>query len=219
MLSHISHYADNVAYLDKLIGKLVAELEALKLREKTLIVFAGDNGSVPIGTVGGRRVDGKKHTMLEGGSRVPLIVNWPGTTPTGVVLKDLVDFSDMLPTFAELAGAKSAKGLTIDGHSFAPQLRGEKGQPREWAYVQLGNQRYVRSDRWKLTGDGELFDMQDAPFRQIPVAADTGDSGAKAARTTLQAALDGPLAQDLGSTAPVKKKKAKKYQAVSSVIP
>ena len=214
-----SLYADNLAYLDKQIGKLVAELEALKLREKTLIVFAGDNGSVPIGTVGGRPVDGKKHTMLEGGSRVPLIVNWPGTTAAGVVRKDLVDFSDMLPTFAELAGAKPAQGLTIDGRSFAPQLRGEKGQPREWAYVHLGNQRYVRSDRWKLTGDGELFDMQDAPFRQIPVAADTGDSVAKAARTKLQAALDGPLAKDFGSTAPVKKKKAKKNQAVSSVIP
>src|SRR5262249_47782142 len=46
-----SLYADNVVYLDKLIGKLVAELDSLKLRENTLIVFAGDNGSVPIGTV------------------------------------------------------------------------------------------------------------------------------------------------------------------------
>ena len=42
--------------------------------------------------------------MLEGGSRVPLIVNWPGTTPAGKVRKDLTDFTDFLPTFAELAG-------------------------------------------------------------------------------------------------------------------
>lgn len=210
-----SLYADNVAYLDKQIGHLVAELEALKLREKTLIVFAGDNGSVPIGTVGGRSIDGKKHTMLEGGSRVPLICNWPGTTPAGVVLKDLVDFSDMLPTFAELAGAKSVEGLVIDGRSFAPQLRGEKGQPREWAYVHLGDRRYVRSDRWKLTGDGEFSDMRDAPFRQIPVASDTSDADAIAARVKLQAALDGPLAEDPNSATP-RKKKAKKNKTTSA---
>ena len=187
----------------------------MKLREKTLSVFTGDNGSVPIGLVGGQSVDGKKGTMLEGGSRVPLIANWLGTTPAGVVRKDLVDFSDLHPTFVELAGAKPAEGRTLDGRSFAPQLRGEKGQPREWAYVHLGNRRYVRSDRWKLTGDGEFFDMKDAPHRQIPVAADTSDADAKTARTKLQAALDGPLAADPDSPMPPKKK-AKKNKTAST---
>src|SRR5262249_11220478 len=106
-----SLYGQNIAYLDKLVGKLVAELDALKLREKTVIVFSGDNGSVGEGTINGHAVDGGKHTMLEGGSRVPLIVNWPGTTPAGVVLKDLVDFSDMLPTFVELGGGTLASGI------------------------------------------------------------------------------------------------------------
>lgn len=207
-------YAENIAYLDKLIGKIVAELDSLKLREMTLIVFAGDNGSVPIGTVNGRDVDGKKNTMLEGGSRVPLIANWTGTTPAGAVRKDLVDFSDMLPTFAELAGVKPTEGRTIDGHSFAPQLRGETGQPREWAYVHLRDERYVRSDRWKLTGDGELFDMQDAPYKQTLVAAGANDPAALAARNKLQAALDELRASDT-SPAPVKKKKAKKAAAAN----
>ena len=205
-----SHYADNVAYLDKLIGRIVADLETLKLREKTLIVFAGDNGSVPVGTVNGRPVDGKKNTMLEGGSRVPLIANWPAGVPSGVVLKDLVDFSDLLPTFTELAGVKAAEGRVIDGRSFAPQLRGEKGQPREWAYVQLGDQRYVRSDRWKLTGKGELFDMRDAPHRQIAVAADSSDAAASAARAKLQKALDHLSAEAAKEVLPPGKKKAKK---------
>ena len=101
---------------------------------------------MPIGTLHGRPVDGKKHDLTEGGSRVPLIANWPGVTPAGAVRKDLVDFSDMLPTFAELAGAKLPAEPKIDGHSFAPQLRGEKGQPREWAYVQLG-ERLLRPQR------------------------------------------------------------------------
>ncbi len=206
-----SLYADNIAYLDKLIGKLVAELDALKLRENTLIVFAGDNGSVPIGTIHGRPVDGKKSQVNEGGSRVPLIANWPGTTPAGVVRKDLVDFSDMLPTFAELGGAKLPTERKIDGHSYAPQLRGEPGQPREWVYVQLGDKRYVRSSRWKFTGDGQFFDMSDAPFRQIAVTADTSDTETKAARLKLQAALDS-LKSDDGANAPARKKKNKKEQ-------
>lgn len=199
-------YADNITYLDKLVGKLAAELDRLGIRENTLIVFAGDNGSVPIGTINGRPVDGKKHDLLEGGSRVPLIVNWPGTTPKGVVLQDLIDFSDMLPTFAELGGAKLPGDRKIDGRSFAPQLRGEKGQPRDWAYVQLDNKRYVRSERWKLNNDGEFFDMKDAPFRQILVPKDTLDPAAKAERARLQSVLDTLKAE---GDAPQKKKKQK----------
>ena len=203
-----SLYAENVAYLDKIVGRIVAELEAQHLREKTLIVFTGDNGSVPVGTVNGRAVDGKKHDVTEGGSRVPLVANWPGVTPAGVVLKDLVDFTDMLPTFAELAGAPLPVDRKIDGRSYAPQLRGERGTPREWAYVQLGGNRYVRSDKWKLTGDSDLFDMSDAPYRQIPVEKGSASEEAKAAREKLQAALDG-LKPGPGDAAPTTKKRKK----------
>jgi arylsulfatase A len=179
-------YADNIAYMDKLVGKLLAELERLKLREKTLVVFAGDNGTAGRSLVGGRRISGAKGTMWEGGSRVPLIVNWPGTTPAGKVSHDLVDFSDFFPTFAELAGAKLPEGVTIDGHTFAPQVRGLPGNPREWVYVELEGRCYVRSARWKLTGTGELFDMKEAPFVEVPVAADAADAEPVAARKTLQ---------------------------------
>jgi len=182
-------YADNIAYLDKLVGKLVAELERLKLREKTLIVFTGDNGSVREQSVGGRKVDGDKSTLKEGGSRVPLIANWPGTTPAGRVLPDLVDFSDFYSTFSELASATLPPAVTLDGHSFAPQLRGEKGSPREWVFIQLRDQWYARSDRWKLNQSGELFDMSDAPYAEKPVAADSTNANARAARQRLQTVL------------------------------
>lgn len=207
-----SLYTDNIAYLDKQVGQLVAELDKLHLRENTLIVFAGDNGSVPVGTVNGRAIEGHKNTVLEGGSRVPLIANWPGVTPAGVVRQDLVDFSDLLPTFAALAGAPLPTARKIDGHSLAPQLRGEPGQPREWAYVHLRDERYVRSDRWKLTGDGQLFDMKDAPYQQIAVPADSADTEATAARSKLQAALDG-LRDDSNPEKPAKKKQKKQPAA------
>lgn len=184
-------YDDNVAYLDKQVGQLVAELDRLKLREKTLILFSGDNGTARAsGTIGGRQIHGQKGTMLEGGSRVPLIADWQGTTSAGKVCKDLVDFSDFFATLAELAGAKPPSGVTFDSHSFAPQLRGQPGTPREWIFVQLGRRWYVRDDGWKLTESGELFDMRDAPFVEKPVAADAQDAGGAEARKRLQGVLD-----------------------------
>ena len=183
-------YKGMIAYLDKLMGKLVEELDKMNLREKTLIVFVGDNGSVDTGTVHGRTVDGVKHELKEGGSRVPLIANWKGTAPAGKVLPDLVDFTDFYVTFAELAGAKLPEGHKLDGHSFAPQLRGEKGNPREWVYAQIANRWYARSDKWKLYNDGKLFDMSDAPFVEKPVPPGKESDEAKAARKQLQAVLD-----------------------------
>jgi arylsulfatase A len=184
-------YNDNVAYLDKQVGALAAELDKLGLRENTLIVFSTDNGTVgQPSTIGGRKINGVKGTMLEGGSRVPLIANWKGTAPAGRVLKDLVDFSDILPTFVEVAGTKLPQGVTIDGRSFAPQLRGQKGTPREWIFVQLGSRWYVRDDGWKLNRAGELFDMKDAPFVEELVPEDSKNEAAVAARQRLQAVLD-----------------------------
>jgi len=174
-------------------------------------VFTGDNGCVGQQTVAGRPIEGKKGALKEGGSRVPLIVNWPGTTPAGKVSKDLVDFTDLFPTFTEVAAAKLPAGVTLDGHSIAPQILGRPGQPRDWVYVQLNTDRYVRDAQWKLTKAGDFFDMKDAPWRETPVSADTQDVGAKAARSRLKTVLDGLLAQDVNSAStPATAKDSKK---------
>jgi arylsulfatase A len=185
------YYADNIAYMDKQVGEIVAEVEKLGLREKTLIIFSTDNGtalSYP-STIGGRMINGKKGSMLEGGSRVPFIASWPGNTPAGKVSKDIVNFTDMLATFAELGGAKLPEGFIYDSVSIAPQLRGEKGTPREWAYVQQGAKWFVREQGWKMNQAGELFDMSDAPFVEKPVAADADTAESKAARERMGKAL------------------------------
>jgi arylsulfatase A len=187
-------YADNIVYMDKLVGKLIAELVRLKLREQTLVIFFGDNGTATAradrATIGGRRLAGAKGSMLEGGGRVPLIASWPGMTPAGKVSDDLVDASDFLPTFAELAGAELPPKTMLDGRSFAARLRGEKGQPRAWIFNQLAKMWYVRDAGWKLNQAGELFDMSDAPFTEKLIAADTKDPAAIAARKRLQPPLD-----------------------------
>lgn len=186
-------YADNVTYMDKLVGQLVAELDRQHLREKTLIVFFGDNGTATghadRAQIGGRRLDGAKGSMLEGGSLEPLIVNWPGITPAGQVRADLIDSSDFVPTFAEIAGARLPEKKVIDGRSFAGAVRGEPSQARKWVYLQLAAQWYTRNANWKLTQAGELYDMSEAPFAQKLVPADSKDPVALAARQQLQAAL------------------------------
>jgi arylsulfatase A len=180
---------------------MVAELEKLGLREKTLVLFTTDNGTATIGyqpqhdpqmitgKIGGRAIHGHKGELLEGGCRVPLIANWPKSLPAGTVKSDLIDFSDLLPTFAELAGATVPTDVKLDGRSFAPQLKGESGKPRDWIFVQLGAGWFVRDDGWKLNQKGELFSMKDAPFVEAPVAADTTDPAAQAARKKLEGVL------------------------------
>ncbi len=163
-------YSDNVTYHDKLVGKLIAELDVLNLRGNTLIVYASDNGSIrpPSYTpLKGRFLSGRKASIDEGGSHVPMIVNWSGTTPAGVINRDLVDFSDFFSTFVEMAGAALPAGATLDSHSFLPQIKGEKGTPRDWVYVELDGRSYTRDAAWKLTNAGDFFDLKDAPYTEL----------------------------------------------------
>jgi arylsulfatase A len=153
----------------------------------------GDNGTAAEGatraTVNGKKLSGKKGDMLEGGSLVPWIVNWKSGIKPGKVINDLVDATDWMPTFAALTGAKLPENVILDGKSFAPQLKGEKGTPREWIFMELGNQWYVREDKWKLNRANELFDMRNAPFEEILIPADSKDEIAISARTRLSAVL------------------------------
>jgi arylsulfatase A len=179
--------------MDKLVGKLVAKLDELKLRERTLLVFMGDNGTgakqADRSTIGGKRLSGQKGSMLECGALVPFIVNWPGVTPTGKICADFLDATDLVPTFAELAGVALPKDKVLDGRSLAPQIRGERGNPRDHVFMELAREWWVRSDGWKLNQKGELFDMSKAPFEEKLVAASADTDASKAARAQLTAML------------------------------
>ena len=210
-------YQDNVAYMDKLVGKLLAVLDNLNLRKKTLIIFAGDNGTAPsfklLCTVDGKQLSGCKNTMLECGALVPMIVSWPGTTPGNQVSSNFISFVDMLPTLAEVAGAKLPTGVTIDGKPFTPMLHGQNTGDwvRDWIFVLLRKNWYDRETDWKLNEAGQLFDMKNAPFAETFVPPDTKDDAALAARQHLQTVLDqlNPAAGKVFSGGPGKKKKKK----------
>lgn len=186
-------YEDNTAYMDKLVGKLLKTLDDLKLRENTLIIFMGDNGTASQyasrSTIEGKALSGKKGTMLECGSLVPTIANWPGVIEANKVNNVLIDSSDLLPTFADLAGAKLPTKNVLDGRSFLPQLLGKKGNPRQWIFTELGNKWYVREAKWKLNREGELFDMSNAPFEEKLVTDFTSSKEASEALDRLQKVL------------------------------
>lgn len=187
-------YADNVAYMDKMVGKLRLELEKLKISDNTILVFFSDNGTAggqaANATIGGKRLIGQKGSMQEGGSLEPLIVYWPGVTPVGKVSHDLISSTDFINTFADIMGAQIPKDKILDGQSFNAQIHGLKGNPRTSLFIQLANNYYVRSANWKLNQSGELFDMSKAPFEEILVAPSTQSADAIIARTTLQKELD-----------------------------
>ncbi len=184
-------YTDNINYMDKLVGKLIHTLDSLKLRDNTLIVFFGDNGTAgqaaAIGTVNGKKIIGKKGTMQEGGSLVPLIINWPGVIKKQTVTNQLVDASDFVPTFAEIAGATLPVDKKIDGTSFANQIKTGKANSRNWIFTELGNDWYVREANWKLNRAGELFDMHNAPFEE---KLTTETEHTKSIKENLQKVLD-----------------------------
>ena len=191
-----AHFGDMVAYMDKLIGKLVTRLDELGLRENTLILFLGDNGT-GAGTVskmGQRTVVGGKGRTTETGMHVPLIANWPGHVSAGKMCADLVDSTDFLPTLCDAAGAPVPAGLKPDGRSFLPQLRGAQGAPRTWYYCWYSPyggppREFAANQRYKLYRTGEFYNLsQDAGEKQ-PLKTDTLDGAAEAARKQLEAAL------------------------------
>jgi arylsulfatase A len=192
-------FAAMVAYVDKMVGRVTAQLEALKLSEKTLVIFTGDNGTHPSlhSTFKGRDVKGDKGRPTDAGTHVPLIAQWKGRIPAGKVNQDLIDFTDFLPTLAEIAGAKPPAGVTIDGHSFAPQLRGQKGNPREWTYCHYDPRwanfkftRYAQDKQYKLYHDGMFFDYRRDPLEQYLLAEPGLTAAQLAAKRKLQRVLD-----------------------------
>jgi arylsulfatase A-like enzyme len=127
-------YIAMVEYADDAIARLTRHIDGLGLGEQTLIVVTSDNGSPKklTATVNGREISGGKSLTSENGIAVPLVTRWKSRRE-GLVSKALVDFSDFMPTFAELAGAKLPEDTVVDGVSFAGALDGgDMDGPREW---------------------------------------------------------------------------------------
>jgi len=180
-------------YLDRQVGEVLGRLEELGMRDGTLVLFSGDNGTdagLPAETLNGRLVRPGKGTMRDTGSWVPLIASWPAAIERGGVCNDLIDFSDFLPTLLEVAGAPAYAGR-IDGVSFADQLLGRAAStPRRWVYVQYQDKQFVRDKQFKLMSNGALYDVSGSPFAEVPIPPVMQDAAARAARRELSSVLN-----------------------------
>ncbi len=206
-LKHLAYFRDMTAYADKCVGRIIDALDKNGLRENTVVIYTTDNGTgrslnYPFQN---ERRQGEKAYPTDGGTHAPLIVNCPGTVPAGIVTDDLVDFSDVMPTLAEISGAVLPK-VTLDGQSFWPQCRGEKGNSRESIYQYYypkftraaekhgqgikGNEIvWAQNQHFKLYRDGSLYAVSDRYETEL-VQLGTGLTSAEAARQLLQKAID-----------------------------
>jgi arylsulfatase A len=206
-------FADMVAYCDRIVGKMVAKLDETGLRERTLVIFLGDNGTGPdvVSRMGDREVRGGKGRTIDAGTHVPLIVNWSGRIPAGRVCSDLVDSTDFFPTLLAAAGIREPREPLRDGRSFLPQLLGEPGQPRPWIYSWYSRNggphavELARNHRFKLYRGGGLFDVVADPKETRPLTGASLSTEARQARELLQAALDQYQGTGRAATKPKKR--------------
>ena len=183
-------YAGVVESMDDCVGRLMAKVDALGLTDRTIFIFASDNGGLHVlefpGTPATHNTPFRagKGYLYEGGLREPLIVRWPGTVKPGAVCDVPVVFTDLMPTFMEAAGLVPAKTTgPLDGVSLVPLLTGGQFAPRTlfWHYPNYSNQggrpaSALREGNWKLIeqledGSVELYDLEKDPGERTDVAA------------------------------------------------
>lgn len=164
-------YGDVVEELDWGIGEIMSALRRLGLDERTIVVFASDNGPfLSYGDHAGsaRPLREGKLTTYEGGVRVPCLVRWPGKIPAKRVSDALFTTMDFYVSFAKLIGATLPEH-PIDGIDVRPLLFGEPGaRARETFWYYSGDELHaVREGDWKLH----------VPHEYLVVAAEPGRGG------------------------------------------
>jgi arylsulfatase A len=185
------NFPDMVAYMDKTVGKMIAALDELGLRDNTLVLFTGDNGTDRKITsrMGPVAVPGGKGTVTELGSHVPFIASWPGKIVAGKTVTNLLNFCDVTPTLAAITRTKIPGQIKLDGRSFAETLQGQAGEPRAWVFTQLGHKKFARDTRYLLHEDGRLYDIAEDLFETNNLAGSQNPQ-VLAAKDHLQQALE-----------------------------
>jgi arylsulfatase A len=208
----LENFRDMTLYADKCVGRLVDALDKNGLRENTVLIYTTDNGTGRgmVYPFADEEREGEKAYATDGGTHAPLIINCPGTVPGGTVTDDLVEFSDVMPTLAEISGAALPQ-VELDGRSFWPQCLGEKGKPRKYIfqyyYPKFGPAAekhgqgvrgleivWAQNQHYKLYRDGTLYAVADR-HETDAIKPGQGGEAAETARIFLQEALDSMPAQ------------------------
>jgi len=140
-------------WMDDSLGLLLDKLDELGIADNTIVLFIADHGSNRKGSLYRQR-----------GTEVPCIMRWPNGMPRGIACDALVQNTDFVPTWFDVAGAKVPQAYKMDGVSIAPLFSNPKADVREYVYAEMGASRAVRTKDWsymalRFTGD-QVEDMR-----------------------------------------------------------
>jgi arylsulfatase A-like enzyme len=182
--SGFGDYGDVVEEMDARIGELLDTIRELGLEKETIVVFTSDNGPQKGEAADAYPFRGAKWSALEGGTRVPCVVSWPGVIPAGKVGDQLFGAIDLLPTLCRACGidwkSKSSGKPVIDGLDLWDSLLGKQDAARRaellhWHGMHAEPQA-IRSGEWKLffkrgdalTGPGTDLSTADQAAKLAP---------------------------------------------------
>ncbi len=145
--------------IDWNVGRILRQLDELNLRDQTIVIYFSDNGPNSYRWNGGMK--GRKGSIDEGGLRSPFFIRWPGRVQAGATIDPIAGAIDLLPTLAELAGVEATTSKPLDGRSLCPLLRNHstQWQPRS-LFATKNDQVSIRTQRFRLDADGQLFDIE-----------------------------------------------------------
>ena len=203
-------YAALLEGMDKSLGDILGNIDRHGERENTIVLFMSDNGGLSAHGRGGpphthnKPLSSGKGSAHEGGIRVPMIVNWPGVTPSDSECTQPVIIEDFFPTILEMASISDFEqiGGVIDGQSFVPLLRGESDERRDdrtlvWHFPNnwgpqgpgIGPSSSIRHGDWKL-----IYYYVDQRYELFNIAEDLGEQANQAdSRPELRNRLAGEL--------------------------
>lgn len=146
-------FAAMLSALDDGVGKVLAKLREHNLEENTLIIFFSDNGGIPrTNTSKNDPFSGQKDQLLEGGIRIPFMMQWKGYLPAGVVNSAPVISLDVLPTAVSAAMGRKFADSSLDGVNLIPFVSGaDMTLPHTQLFWRSGTTQYaVRAGDWKM---------------------------------------------------------------------
>jgi arylsulfatase A-like enzyme len=156
---------------DANVGRVLRKLEALGLRDDTIVIYFSDNGPNSFRWTGGMK--GRKGSVDEGGVRSPLFVSWPGKIKSGSMIRDIAGAIDLLPTLTALAGVPRVGTKPLDGVDLSPLLLGAAAAlPARTIFNHQNGQVSARTQQHRLDSRGALFDMVADPGQTKDVAAE-----------------------------------------------
>ncbi|MCG6187849.1 sulfatase-like hydrolase/transferase [Maribellus maritimus] len=177
-----AYFDDMVGYVDKVVSKIEDKLKDSGIANNTIVIFTGDNGTHPsiITETVDKEVTGGKGSSLNTGNHVPLFVSWPAKIKKGRVFSGLVDFTDILPTIADVAKLNPASYYT-DGKSFFSVINQTDGKTsKEEVFIHYSprwgrfkSNRWVLNEYYKLYQNGEFYNTMNDPDEKNPIVSPT----------------------------------------------